>query len=79
MLYGFTFFLTVGFLCLIRKQSKLWDHAHYAKFKFTGPLKYVLEYGAMVSFKKERIGLFDKWEWPIYMYMIPLLILLLVI
>lgn len=57
----------------------MWNHAHYAKFTFTGPLKYALEYGALISYKRERIALFDKWEWPIYTYLIPLLIIFLII
>ncbi|CAD8113281.1 unnamed protein product [Paramecium sonneborni] len=79
VLYGFTFFVTMAFLYQIQKHQKVWEHAHFAKFTFTGPLKYALEYGAMIAYKKERIGLFERWEWPIYTYLIPLLILILLI
>jgi hypothetical protein len=40
-------------------------------------MKYALEFGAMISYKRERIALFDPWNWPIFTYMIPLFILFL--
>lgn len=61
VLYGFTFFVTMGFLYQIKKHKKIWEHAHFAKFTFTGPMKYALEYGALIAYKKERISLFEKW------------------
>ncbi|CAD8199881.1 unnamed protein product [Paramecium octaurelia] len=79
VLYGFTFFLTISFLSLIQKHQKVWEHAHFAKFTFTGPMKYALEYGAMIAYKRERIGLFERWNWPIYTYLIPMLILMILI
>ncbi|CAD8083111.1 unnamed protein product [Paramecium primaurelia] len=79
MLYGFTFFMTIALLFLIQKHQKVWQHAHFAKFTFTGPMKYILEYGAMIVYKKERISLIEQWQWPIYIYLIPLLILMIIL
>ncbi|CAD8194821.1 unnamed protein product [Paramecium octaurelia] len=79
MLYGFTFFMTIAFLILIQKHQKVLEHAHFAKFTFTGPIKYALEYGAIMAYKKERISLFEKWQWPISIYLIPLIILMIII
>lgn len=42
-------------------------------------MKYALELGAMIAFKKERISLFDPWKIPIYLYLIPLLILIVIL